>query len=118
MWLRAATERARTGSITDAGNAIATSQVALPEDTCRAVYAQPGYEQSVANLADVSLASDSVFGDDRGASQLATVTGDVARGYTVALPVRIDPATASAAGGPGSGDGAPPGAPPGGRPPG
>lgn len=99
-------------SITDAGNAIATSQVALPEDTCRQVYAQPGYEQSVTNLADVSLADDMVFGDDGGASQLATVGGDVARGYTVALPVRVDPRTAPAAGGPGGGDGRPPGAPP------
>ena len=34
-------------SITDAGNAIATSQVALPEATCNEVYAQPGYEASV-----------------------------------------------------------------------
>jgi protocatechuate 3,4-dioxygenase beta subunit len=88
-------------AITDAANAIATSQVALPEDTCRAVYAQPGYEQSVANLADVSLSSDGVFSDDGGASQLATVGGDVVGGYTVALPVRVDTRTAPAAGGPG-----------------
>ena len=45
-----------------------------------------------------------------GASQLATVTGDVAAGYTVALPVRVDTRTAPAAGGPGGPDGAPPGA--------
>ena len=57
-------------SITDADNAIATSQVALPEDACRQVYAQPGYEQSVTNLSEVSLAGDNVFGDDGGASQL------------------------------------------------
>ena len=37
-------------SITDAANAIATSQVALPQDVCELVYAQPGYEASVANL--------------------------------------------------------------------
>ncbi|GAA4888149.1 intradiol ring-cleavage dioxygenase [Actinomycetospora straminea] len=96
-------------SIVDAGNAIATSQVALPEDTCRQVYAQPGYEQSATALDDVTLTSDNVFGDDGGASQLATVTGDVATGYTVALPVRIDTRTAPAAGGPGGPDGAPPG---------
>lgn len=87
-------------SITDAARAVATSQVALPEDTCRRVYAQPGYEQSVANLGEVTLAGDTVFGDDGGASQLATVTGDVTTGYTVALPVRVDPATAPGSGGP------------------
>ena len=37
-------------SITDAANAVATSQVALPQDVCELVYAQPGYEASVANL--------------------------------------------------------------------
>ncbi|MDD7942181.1 hypothetical protein PHK61_27575 [Actinomycetospora lutea] len=80
-------------SIADAATTIATSQVALPEETCRQVYAQPGYEQSVANLGEVSLAGDTVFGDDGGASQLAAVTGDVARGYTVTLPVRVDTRT-------------------------
>ena len=86
--------------IVDADNAVATSQVALPEDTCRQVYGQPGYEQSITTLSEVTLAGDNVFGDDSGASQLATVTGDVARGYTVALPVRVDTRTAPAAGGP------------------
>jgi protocatechuate 3,4-dioxygenase beta subunit len=89
--------------IVDAENAVATSQVALPEDTCRQVYGQPGYEQSVTNLSDVTLADDNVFGDDSGASQLAAVSGDVTRGYTVALPVRVDTRTTPAAGGPGGG---------------
>jgi protocatechuate 3,4-dioxygenase beta subunit len=59
-------------SITDAGKAIATSQVALPQRACDRVYAQTGYQQSVTNLAKVSLASDNVFGDDSAATQLAT----------------------------------------------
>lgn len=80
--------------LTDAGKAIATSQVALPQDTCSTVYAQPGYQASVANLARVSLRSDLVFGDDAGAHQLGTVTGDVSRGYTVALAVPVDTTTA------------------------
>jgi hypothetical protein len=53
-------------SITDATNAIATSQVALPRDTCRTVYATTGYEASVSNLEQVSLDTDNVFGDDGG----------------------------------------------------
>ena len=87
-------------SIAEADNAIATSQVALPEDTCRQVYGQPGYEQSVTNLSEVGLDSDNVFGDDGGASQLGTVTGDVTRGYAVALPVRVDTRSPTGGGAP------------------
>ena len=105
-------------SITDAANAIATSQVALPKDVCEQVYAQPGYEASVANLEDVSLVNDNVFGDDGAASQTGTVTGDVTSGYTVSLAVGVDTTTASTGGQP-VGDGAPSGVPggPGGPPP-
>jgi protocatechuate 3,4-dioxygenase beta subunit len=93
-------------SIADAGKAIATSQVALPEQACNRVYAQPGYQQSVANLAKVSLASDNVFGDDSAASQLAAVGGDVASGYAVSLRVGVDTTTTPS-----------PARPPGGQPP-
>jgi protocatechuate 3,4-dioxygenase beta subunit len=86
-------------SITDASTAIATSQVALPESTCRQVYAQAGYEQSVANLSQVSLSSDNVFGDDSAVQQLGTVTGSVAGGLTVALTVGVDTRTAPTGGG-------------------
>jgi protocatechuate 3,4-dioxygenase beta subunit len=98
-------------SITDSANAIATSQVALPQDVCETVFAEEGYEASVSNLAQLSLTSDNVFGDDGGASQLATVTGDVANGYTVTLPVRIDTTTTPTGGGMG-GNGGPGGQPP------
>lgn len=47
-------------SVTDASNAIATSQVALPQDACDAVYATDGHESSVSNLSQVSLDSDNV----------------------------------------------------------
>ena len=101
-------------SIADSTKAIATSQVALPKNACDTVYAQPGYEQSVTNLAAVSLDNDNVFGDDGGVTQLGTVTGDAASGYTVALAVKVDTRTTpGAAGGVPSGDGAPSGAPPG-----
>ena len=99
--------------IADAANAIATSQVALPLDVCETVYAQPGYEQSVANLAETSLTEDNVFGDDAAATQLATVTGDVTSGYAVSLAVGVD-TTTTPTGGQLTGDGAPAGAPPGG----
>ena len=102
--------------ITDSTKAIATSQVALPKNTCEIVYAETGYATSVTNLAKVSLDSDNVFGDDAGATQLGTVTGDVSGGYTVSLAVRIDTRTAAGGGGAAPGGGAPGGGP-GGTPP-
>jgi len=56
------------------------------------VYATAGYEQSVSNLAQVSLESDNVFSDDGGLSQLGTVTGEVDGGYVVELTVPVEPA--------------------------
>ncbi|WP_380169025.1 intradiol ring-cleavage dioxygenase [Jannaschia sp. R86511] len=98
-------------STADSADAVATSQLALPADVCDAVYAEPGYESSVATRAQVSLESDNVFGDDGGASQLGTVTGDVAGGYAVTLVVPVDPTTVPATGGGGAGGpGGPPGA--------
>jgi len=114
--------------ITDSGNAIATSQVALPEEVCKTVYAQTGYEASVKNLAQVTLADDNVFGDDDGVSQIGTVTGDVTAGYAVSLAVGVDTTTTPSggqapagggSGGPGGGGAPPSGGPggPGGTPP-
>ena len=94
-------------SITDPTSAIATSQVALPQDVCEQVYETSGYDGSTANLARVSLTGDNVFGDDGAASQLATVSGDVG-GFTVTLPVAVDTRTAPAGGSAGGGPGGPP----------
>ncbi len=69
---------------TSASNKIATSQIALPEDVCKVVYATTGYEQSVTNLAQTSLSTDNVFSDGW-QHELGTVTGSVAAGYTCTL---------------------------------
>ncbi|MFV0373549.1 intradiol ring-cleavage dioxygenase [Microbacterium sp.] len=91
-------------AITDASNAIATSQIALPQSDCEAVYADSAYDGSAQNLSRITLASDNVFGNDQGALQLATTSGSVATGYTAAMTVRVDTGTAPAAGGaPGGG---------------
>jgi len=74
---------------TDAGNKIATSQIALPEDICSQVYATSGYEQSVQNLAGVSLARDNVFGDDGGVHELGAISGAISGGLTVDLSVPV-----------------------------
>jgi protocatechuate 3,4-dioxygenase beta subunit len=73
---------------TSAGTPAATSQLAFPEDVCSVVYATDGYEQSVRNLAQVSLDSDMVFRDGV-SQQMANLTGDVSGGYTASLTVPV-----------------------------
>lgn len=69
-------------------NAVATSQLAMPEAQCDEVFATAGYEASVRNLSQISLASDMVFSD--GATlELPTITGSAEAGYVATLPVTI-----------------------------
>ena len=73
---------------TTAGSPTATSQLALPEETCNLVYATDGYSQSVRNMAQTSLARDMVFSD--GAElETPTVTGDVSSGFAASLTVGV-----------------------------
>jgi protocatechuate 3,4-dioxygenase beta subunit len=90
---------------TSGGRRIATSQVAIPEAPCDAVYATDGYATSARNLDATSLEGDNAFGDDGAASQLGTVTGDVKRGFAVALRVPVDPSATSSSGSIGGGPG-------------
>ena len=75
---------------TSSGPIISTSQLALPESVCTAVYATYGYSASIANLAQVSLDTDLVFADDHAVHQLAAMKGDVTSGYTASLSVPVD----------------------------
>jgi protocatechuate 3,4-dioxygenase beta subunit len=70
------------------GTKLATSQIALPEDTCKLVFATDGYSQSVTNLAKTSLKTDMVFSDGW-SLQTPTVSGDVANGLTIAMNVAV-----------------------------
>jgi protocatechuate 3,4-dioxygenase beta subunit len=72
-----------------AGPIVKTSQLALPKETCDAVYATPGYERSISNLAGVSLASDNVFGEDQGIHQIANMSGSVDAGFSAALTIGV-----------------------------
>ena len=73
---------------TSASTKLRTSQLAFPQDVCEQVYATEGYEQSVSNLAAVSLDSDGIFTDGY-SLQLATMTGSVDEGYVATLKVPI-----------------------------
>ena len=73
---------------TTASNKLRTSQLAFPADVCAEVYATEGYEESVTNLAGVSLDSDGIFSDGY-SLQLARLTGSVSDGLTATLNVPI-----------------------------
>lgn len=70
-------------------NKLRTSQLALPEDVCRAVYAgSSGYDGSTSSLNQITLASDNVFRDSI-STQMATVTGSLSEGYVARLTVGL-----------------------------
>ncbi|MEY4981752.1 MAG: hypothetical protein RIR62_18 [Pseudomonadota bacterium] len=84
----ASPERAVTG-----GQAILTSQFALPEAECRAVYgADRAYARSIPALADLSLSRDRIFRNGTAAeraAQMMRMTGDLSRGLTATAQVGL-----------------------------
>ena len=73
---------------TSVRNKTATSQIALPKAANDVVYATAGYEQSVRNAAQITLASDGIFRDGS-ALELATTSGDAVSGLTATLTVAV-----------------------------
>jgi hypothetical protein len=73
---------------TGGGSALATSQLAIPEDACNQAYDVDGYAQSVTNLAPLTLESDMVFADGVGL-QLANATGSANDGFVLRLSVVV-----------------------------
>jgi protocatechuate 3,4-dioxygenase beta subunit len=71
------------------GPIVKTSQIALPAAACKKVYATRLYSGSSSNLAATSLSSDNVFGDDKAIHQLASVAGNVKRGFVANLTVAV-----------------------------
>lgn len=66
-----------------------TSQIALPAETCSAVFDyDDGYAESIANIAQLSLDTDGVFGDGWDA-ELASVTGSPQTGMDVAITIGV-----------------------------
>lgn len=75
-------------SATSATNKLRTSQLAIPEDACNAVYATSGYEQSIQNMQQTTLDSDMVFSDGY-SLQLAKAAGSPDKGYQLSLNVAV-----------------------------
>ena len=70
-------------------NKLKTTQLAFPTDVCTTVYSTAsGYSASVSNFQQISFATDNVFSDGT-STEMATVTGNVTDGYTVALQLGI-----------------------------
>jgi protocatechuate 3,4-dioxygenase beta subunit len=74
-------------------NRVLTSQMAMARDVCSTVYSgATGYSTSASNLANVTIASDNVFGDNTTAQMAAmtpTLSGDISNGYTGALSIGV-----------------------------
>jgi protocatechuate 3,4-dioxygenase beta subunit len=74
-------------------NRVLTSQMAMARDVCSTVYSgASGYSASVSNLANVTIASDNVFGDNTTAQMAAmtpTLSGDITNGYTGTLSIGV-----------------------------
>jgi protocatechuate 3,4-dioxygenase beta subunit len=76
-------------SATSYTNKLRTSQLAIPEDTCKEVYGVvDGYDSSVSTFGQVSLDSDRIFSDGY-SLQMAAVTGSATEGYTFTLNVPV-----------------------------
>lgn len=102
-------------SATTVENAIATSQVAFPQDMLDPIYELDTYPGSADNLSQLTLETDNVFSDGVDL-QMGTFTGDATSGYVGSLAVAVDTGTEpSLATAPGGGEG---GAPPEGGGPG
>jgi protocatechuate 3,4-dioxygenase beta subunit len=70
-------------------NKLKTTQLAFPTDVCTTVYTTAsGYTSSETNFTQMSFATDNVFSDGT-STEMATVTGSVTDGYTVALQVGV-----------------------------
>ena len=79
-----------TAEATSDGQIVRTSQLALPQTACEAVYGDTAtYPGSADSLSRTPLTQDLVFGDDGGIHQLATVTGDASSGYVANLTVGV-----------------------------
>jgi protocatechuate 3,4-dioxygenase beta subunit len=70
-------------------NRIKTSQFTFPVATLNEAYTASGYTASVRNLAQISYATDNVFGDGT-SLQMATVTGNATQGYVVTLSIAVN----------------------------
>lgn len=68
--------------------ATATSQLAFPQAITQAVYGSTLYASRGQNTSVASFAQDNVFSDGT-EFQLATVTGDLASGYTATMTVAV-----------------------------
>jgi len=73
---------------TTASSKLRTSQLALPEDASKLVYATDGYGASTRNIARSSLDTDNVFRDGY-SLQLATLTGNPTDGMTATLNIPV-----------------------------
>lgn len=74
---------------TTASNAVLTSQLTFPAAMLAEAYATTEYATSRSNYARISLASDNVFGNDQGVTQISTASGALTTGYSANIVVGL-----------------------------
>lgn len=70
-------------------NKIATSDLAVPEDVCRAAFAAMDYGPSLRNMVNTPMSDDPSFTDDTAGLQRLAVAGSVAAGYVGTVTVGV-----------------------------
>lgn len=73
--------------LTTSGSSLLVTQIAFPEDISRTVYASEFYKDH--GQADTSNTGDSIFRDSL-ADELATITGNLTDGYTIAHTINVE----------------------------
>lgn len=101
--------------ISDASNALLTSQIVVPAEVCDAVYQTDNYAKSRTPYSGASLDTDNVFSDGW-EDQLPSFSGSVEGGYDMELDIAIDTTTPNSGGNSAPNSGGGPGGP-GGQPP-
>ncbi|HEY0061558.1 MAG TPA: intradiol ring-cleavage dioxygenase [Telluria sp.] len=66
-----------------------TSQFAFPMSAVNEAYKDPGYQGSARHIAGQSLEHDMVFRDGRSGSQIVTIDGTLAQGFSASLTLGV-----------------------------
>lgn len=77
---------ATTGNVNK--NVTLVSQMAVPQATATAVYADSRYTGSLSNLNSISLSTDNIFSDGY-STQMLSMSGNNTNGYTATLTIGI-----------------------------
>ncbi|KAF2511924.1 dioxygenase family protein [Flavobacterium foetidum] len=86
-WYQGRAPHVHVEVLTRSGNSLLVTQIAFPENISSTVYASTNY--AAHGQADTSNARDSIFSDSL-SEELATITGNLTDGYTLAKTITVN----------------------------